>query len=94
MSAVDEKRCSGSSQERPTGSPQNEQDHGSLSEKPAGPAEEVTSFTQREQGAPKPVKELDASRSFSGSDIQARQLYTNWQFLVVFVVSDDISKIF
>ena len=30
---------------------------------------------------------LDPSRSVSEEDIQSRQLYTNWQFLTVFVVS-------
>lgn len=87
MSAVDEKRSSGNSQERLTRPPENAQGHDNVSEKPAEPAEEATSSTQREQGAPKPVNELDASRSFSGSGIRSRQLYANWQFFVVFVVS-------
>lgn len=31
--------------------------------------------------------ELNPSHSVLGGDIQARELYTNWQFLTVFVVS-------
>lgn len=93
MSTVDEKQSSGNSQERLTHPPENEQSHDNIDEKPAEPAGETASPTQREQGAPKPAKELDVSRSFPGSEIQARELYTNWQFLVVFVVGVEISKL-
>lgn len=93
MSSIDEKRSSENSQERLTRPPENEQGHNDTHEKPTEPAEETTPSTQGGQGTPRTAKELDVSRSISGSDTQARELYTNWQFIVVFVVSVEIAKI-
>lgn len=92
MSAEDEKRSSGNSQERLTRPPEDEQRPENVNEKPTEPAEEPIPPTQGEKGAPKSANELDPSRSVSGGDIQARELYTNWQFLTVFVVSRKICR--
>lgn len=83
----DEKRSSGDSQERLTRSPEDEQRPENVNEKPTEPAEEPIPPTQGEKGVPKPENELDPSRTISEGDIHARELYTNWQFLTVFVVS-------
>lgn len=39
------------------------------------------------QGQNDTKSELNPSHSVSGGDIQAREIYANWQFLTVFVVS-------
>lgn len=82
----DEKRNSGDSQERLTRPPEDEQRPENVNEKPTHPAEEPIHPTQVEKGDRKSANELGPSRSVSGGDIHARELYTNWQFLTVFVV--------
>ena len=78
--AMSEKQIqsSGDSQERLT-RPESETVH----EKPEQ-ADTPIPPTQEENTS---KSKLDPSRSVSEGDIQARQLYTNWQFLTVFIVS-------
>lgn len=93
MPSIDEKRSSENSQERLTRPPENEQGHNDTHEKQTEPTEETIPSAPGEQGIPRPAKELGVSRSISGSDVQAREFYTDWQFIVVFVVSVEIAKI-
>ncbi|OQD77601.1 hypothetical protein PENDEC_c002G01964 [Penicillium decumbens] len=85
MSAGDEKRSSGNSQERLTRPPDDEQRAEIVSEKPTEQAQEPIPPIQRGNGGPKSASELDPSLSVSARDTQTRELYTNWQFLTVFV---------
>ena len=71
-------QSSGNSQERLT-RPESETVH----EKPEQ-ADVPVPPTEEEKNS---KSALDPSRSVSEGDIQASQLYTNWQFLTVFVVS-------
>jgi len=87
MSAGDEKRSSGNSQERLTRPPDDEQRAEIVSEKPTQQAQEPIPPIQRGNGGPKSASELDPSLSVSARITQTRELYTNWQFLTVFVVS-------
>lgn len=93
MSVEDEKWSAGNSQEKLTRQPEDEQRSENVNEKPTEPAEEPIPQTRGEQGDPKSANQPDPSRSVSGGDIQARELYTNWQFLTVFVVSHKICRI-
>ena len=71
-------QSSGNSQERLT-RPESE----TLHEKPEQADTPIPPAQEENNSKSKP----DPSRSVSEGDIQARQLYTNWQFLTVFVVS-------
>jgi hypothetical protein len=82
-----ENRNSEGSQERLTRPPENEQRLENVNEKPTESAEQPIPPAQGEKGAPKPANELDPARSVSEGDINTHELYTNWQFLTVFVVS-------
>lgn len=71
-------QSSGNSQEKLT-RPESETVH----EKP----EQADTPIPRTQEENNSKSKLDPSHSVSEGDIQARQLYTNWQFLMVFVIS-------
>lgn len=87
MLAEDEKRTFGDSQERLTRPPVDEHRPGGVNEKPIKPVEEETPPAEGEKGAPKSDNELSPSQSDSEAALNDRELYTNWQFLTVFIVS-------
>jgi hypothetical protein len=64
-----------------------------VNEKPTESAEEPIPPAEGEKDASKPANELDPSRSVSEGDINAHELYRNWQFLTVFVVSRKMYRI-
>ena len=82
MSAAHNTRRSCDHEEKPTHVPE-EKNYENMLTEPAG----ETTYSNQEQHIDKPNDNLDITRSHSLSGTQARRLYTDWQFLIVFVVS-------
>lgn len=86
MAAVQEKNVPGVSQERFTRQPEDKETEEARPESPTEPTG-ARDLGEKTQDVFQPPSKLDPAHSFPAPGNEAQGIYTNWQFILVFVVS-------
>lgn len=86
MAEMQEKNVLGDSQEKLTRQPEDKETQEARPESPTEPTG-AKNLGEKTQDASQPPNKLDPAQSFPAPGTESHGIYTNWQFILVFVVS-------